>query len=276
MSRIEVTKNRSGMGCGWILSVPLILIGTLVCFGGVFVVSMASEASDRGARQSDTYIEPVENIESARLEIVMEAGELRLNSITDTNDLFRANLNWVGEMDYGPIDAEGNVYRIEPDIRHRNPMEQFFSFMNVGANWEEEPLIWDIALNDDVPFSLDVRGSAGLVDLDLRSVTLTELSARASAGALRLMLPEPVQSYNVTVVNNVGQTEITLPPNTAVEVTADVDMGDITITPDLVRVDYDESDEMGESGVWRSADFDEADAVIRITVDNNIGELTIE
>lgn len=276
MSRIQVTRSRSGPGCGWILSVPLLLIGTLLCGGMIFFASIASEASDRGELQQRQYTVEREGVEAAQLDIRMEAGEMRVTGLNDSASLIDADLTWRGDLEAERIDADGHVYRIVQQTTSGDPMQQFFRFINVGANWDEEPIRWEIGLNDSVPFTLDIHNSAGLVDLDLRAVTLDELTARVSAGELRLMLPEPETSYEVNITNNVGSTQITLPPNTAVEIVADIDMGEIHMPTTLIREQNDERNEVGESGVWRSEGFDDAAAVIRIHVEGGMGELIVE
>jgi len=255
---------------------PVFFVGMLFCCGGVVLAGSIAEASDRRARESDFYIEEASGIEEARLEVVMEAGEIRMSALNDSANLFEADLTWIGDLEYSRIDDTEHIYRIAHSNRHQNPLEQFFSFMDVAGNWESEPVIWDIELNDSRSLDLDVRNSAGVIDLDLRTINLSNLFVRGSAGEVTLSLPEPAQSYTVEVVNNVGATQITLPPNANVEIIAGIDAGTIAVSPALVRVEYDENNEVGESGIWRSAGFDAESPTITINYTGGIGELSIE
>jgi len=81
-------------------------------------------------------------------------------------------------------------------------------------------------------------------------------------------------AVNLTIDGDVGEFVIDVPVDAAVRVVAEVDVGDIHVPSNFVRLSSGD-DLIGESGVWETPGFDEAEVRIVIVFNGGVGDLTV-
>lgn len=288
MGRIEVYKNQRMGGCAWLLTIPVLLVGMLACGLAAISVSFASEFTGPEELKTDSYAYPVEGLTSAQITLAMDVADLRLTALDDSAELIEADITYIGDL----RTATAGERDLQLSITQQNPGTRGLSrLLNVLGmlSWEEEVSVpWDVALRPDLPLALRVQGSAGRFTLDASALTLQDTSWQQddagsaalvitlSAGEMTLDLPPTTTGYHVVINHAVGSATINLPPEANVVLVADLDVGNITVNPNLLdSVTVDENDDIGDSGEWRSRDFDPAAPTITLLYTGGMGELIV-
>jgi len=192
-------------------------------------------------------------VESARVEIQMEAGELRLKSGTPKllEAQFAFNVpEWRPVVDYKTSSARGTLAISQPKSQRNG---RFVNAVNE----------WDLNLNAQVPLEVAANLGAGEASLDLGRMNLAGVDVNMGAGELKMDLRgEPKRDYNVQVKGGVGEATIYLPRNVAISATATGGLGEIKIDG-LEKRD----------GVWVNPDRIGAPVTVRVDVKGGIGQI---
>ncbi len=122
-------------------------------------------------------------------------------------------------------------------------------------------------LNPGQTFTLDIRASAAVVDLDLRQLDLTAMNFRLNAGQATLHMPEHPRDVEVLVEARAGDVRIVIPANVAAR---------IRIKADAAMVVVDERRFLRQGAFYVSPDYDQAHYRINLAVDLAAGRLRVE
>lgn len=272
------------------------LIGALIGVGAVaFAVVFVLSAPALGivptgdTLKTETFTEPLGETTSAQIDLELSVGKTTINAISDSNNLFDAELTHLGEIKFNVSGEKQKTI----SLSQRALRFDFFDF-----DWfETEELVWDIGLSPEVPLTLNIDGSVGQSILDLSGLQIEEVEINGDVGETILTLPAMKKTYEVNIDGGVGRFEINLEDGIAVNLTVDGDVGDFTIdVPDqaAVRVDAevdigdlnfpshfdqisgDEDEFLRESGVWETPGFASADTKIFIVFNGGIGSLRVK
>lgn len=209
------------------------------------------------AGPSEHYAKSVElgKFESARLELRMGAGELRMSG---------------GSPKLAEADFDYNVSPWKPrfishisGLRADLKVEQPPSGPFVGDVENK----WEMRLNDQVPWDIVTNLGAGEAHLDLGSVALRNVEVHMGVGQLNLDLRgAPKRSFDVEINGGVGEAQIYLPRGAGISATAHGGIGDISVEGLEKRGDRWTNQE------WlRSA----SGVSIRLTINGGIGSIRI-
>ncbi|HEY46342.1 MAG: hypothetical protein AMJ88_14000 [Anaerolineae bacterium SM23_ 63] len=271
-------------------------IGALIGFGAVaLVLVLVFAGSSLGITPPETefiterFTESIGNATSARVNLNLAVGKTTLDALSDPNTLIDAELTYVGEINF---DVQGDVQKTI-SISHRAPS---FSF-----NWswitdtDLKRAWWDIGLSPEIPLTLNIDGSVGQSTIDLSGLQIEDLDIDGDIGDFQITLPATEKAYdvyinggvgafevilergaavNLTIDGDVGEFVIDVPADAAVRIDADVDIGDVRVPSNFVRLS-DGGDFVGESGVWETPDFDKSDVRIVIVFNGGVGDLTV-
>jgi hypothetical protein len=170
-----------------------------------------------GPTQHDFQTVERDSSELVRVNLIMGAGNLRVDSGTDKLAAadFTYNLaSWKPEMRDTSAAARGSL-----TIRQSESHQP-----HLGKNQYE----WDLRLNREVPLDLTVRFGAGEAHLNVGDLTLRSVDVEMGVGRLDLDLDgRPKQSYNVNVSGGVGEATIHLPAGVGVDAEATGGIGSI-------------------------------------------------
>lgn len=170
-----------------------------------------------GPTQHDFQTVERDSSELVRVNLIMGAGNLRVDSGTDKLAAadFTYNLaSWKPEMRYTSAAGRGSL-----TIRQSESHQP-----HLGKNQYE----WDLRLNREVPLDLTVHFGAGEAHLNVGDLTLRSVDVEMGVGRLDLDLDgRPKQSYNVNVSGGVGEATIHLPAGVGVDAEATGGIGSI-------------------------------------------------
>lgn len=146
---------------------------------------------------------------------------------------------------------------------------------------------WDLGLSPDVPLSLSLTAAAGSSELDLRELSLDELSVDVAAGEATLFLPDG--DYDVEVETSAGTTTVTLPEAGEQTIEVSVSAGSVVLELPAgreARVEVDRAlgdfnnehadlQRTGEDNVWQTAGYEESDEQLTIILNVAVGSATL-
>jgi len=172
-----------------------------------------------GDTKEKTVITPLENADSAEINLKLGAGELKIQA--------------------GTIDAlmsgyfKFNVRRWEPEISyHKTGSKAYLTIeqrRSSGITVRRTRNLWDLQLNNKVLLGLKLRLGAGEADLDLNGLQLKELEIHMGVGSLTLDLSgDRTRNLEGSLQGGVGSGTIYLPKNIGVRVRVDGGIGSVS------------------------------------------------
>lgn len=237
---------------------------------------------------TDTYVEPIGSASSARIDLDLSIGVSTITALSDSNNLFEAEITHIGDIVYS---VSGNQ---EKTIRLRQE-DIDFNFTRIEA-WEENELQWNIGISPDVPLDIDLKGGVGQAKLDFSDLDLTSVSINSGVGDMTVTLPATGSSYeskfevgvgrleirmeqgidaDMRIEGGVGEITIRVPSDVGVHLEGAIGVGDIRVPASYDRLSSDDDRTLGESGVWQSSNYATAEHKLKISFDGGVGDLTI-
>src|SRR5215218_5528750 len=171
-----------------------------------------------GEMQRESKSVDLKNVQSARAQLKMGAGELNITGGADQlmeGDFSYNVADWKPKVSYDVSGEEGEL------VVKQGSAEG----VRLGADARNE---WDIRLNDEVPTDLIVKMGAGESDLDLDSLTLTGVDLQMGAGKTTVDLTgDYAQSFDASIQGGVGEATVLLPSDVGVKAKAEGGLGKI-------------------------------------------------
>jgi uncharacterized protein DUF2154 len=211
------------------------------------------ESRATGETRHETNAVDLGAVETAQVDIRMEAGELRLKG--GASKLLEAEFafnvpEWRPVVDY-KADASRGMLSVSQPKSSRNG--RFVNAVNE----------WDLKLNSQLPVAVTANLGAGEATMDLGQMNLSGVDVNIGAGELKMDLRgDPKKSYDVQVKGGVGQATIYLPRNVGISATATGGLGEIKIDG-LEKRD----------GVWVNPERVGAPVTVRVDVKGGVGEI---
>lgn len=190
----------------------VLVLFAAACFPGCVVETA------RGPVRRETRVIPRDTSETARVDLRMGAGELRVNG--GAEDLMDAVFNY-------------NVPTWQPQVRYRSfagradlTIRQPEGFERLGNSKYD----WDLRLNNEIPMDLLIHFGAGEARLNLGSLNLRSIQVDMGVGEINLDLRgAPRRDYDVRIRGGVGEATIHLPPDAGIYAIAEGGIGDIKV-----------------------------------------------
>jgi hypothetical protein len=205
-----------------------------------------------GETRNETLSFDLGNSKSARVDIRMGAGELRVNSGTPKlmTGTFAYNVpEWKPVVDYKA--GSGELMLSQPGY---------------SASFGNSVNKWDVTLNSDVPLEIIGHLGAGEANLELGTMNLSRVELTIGAGEMNVDLRgEPKRDYTVQIRGGVGETTVQLPKDVAISATATKGIGDISIEGLEQR-----------DGVWVNPDRIGAPVTVRLDVKGGVGQINLK
>lgn len=197
----------------------------------------------------------LENAETARVEILMGAGRLKIAGGAES--LLLAHLRYSH-----PGVAPDILYRVKGSGLGVLDIEQEeYSKYKVPENYRNE---WDLALNSEVPLALFVTLGAGESDLNVGELNLKSFTMQMGVGESTLHLEDySGEDLTLDIQGGVGELTLYLPAESRVEVDVRGGLGEIN-SFGLIR----------EDGHYVSGGSD-LDTSIKIEIRAGIGQLNL-
>ncbi len=192
------------------------MIRQMLLISGMAVLAGCSTNVVTGPPQHEKKILDLDKSELTRVDLKIDAGELRVSG--GSPKLMEADFDyntpgWNPKVDYHSTGARSDI-----------EISQGPGAVPHGKNE------WDLKFNDSVQMDFVVRMGAGEAHLNLGSLNLRSVSMDLGAGEVDMDLRgNPKRSYDVRVQGGVGQATIHLPSNVGVSATASGGLGDINV-----------------------------------------------
>jgi N-terminal domain of toast_rack, DUF2154 len=193
----------------------LLLAGVVGLTGALCLTACGIERTGPSRHESQSIERDDSQVVHANID--MGAGTLRVAGGTAklaTADFNYNMASWKPEVRYSSVAGRGSLTVGQPG--HGNS-----SRGNVVNDW-------DVSLNQDIPFEVEVHLGAGEAHLNLGTLTLRKVDVEMGAGELDLDLRgTPKTSYEVRVQGGVGEATIRLPSSVGVEAKAMGGIGEV-------------------------------------------------
>lgn len=245
---------------------------------------------------TSSYVEAREDATAVYVELNLSVANTKVSALTESDDLFTAEVTHIGKLDYRVEgEARKSIYLGEEDSQD-NVLFGGAEFLGRIFGVDDESLTWDIGLSPDVPVTLDINGGVGNSEFDLSGLQIENFVVNGGVGNIRADLPAMEDSYNATINSGTGEISITLaadsalnlninggvgnviidvPEGAAVQVVGQSGVGNIQVPENFQRVDGDDDNFLGSSGIWETRDFNEASRRITIQYSGGVGNLTV-
>ncbi len=258
------------------LALVLVLVGPEMGFAPAMSVT------------TDTIAEPLGTAETARIDLDLSLGKSSITALEDSTNLLEAEITHLGELDFSVRGDREKIIRVS-EKEH-----------NLGFDWfdlfEDQNLHWDVSLSPEIPLNVNIDGGVGESDLDFSQLEIINLTVDSGVGDMTITLPATGSKYEVDVEVGVGRVELRLedgidatieisggvgdtiivvPAGVGVKLTGDIGVGDINVPGSYSHISTDEDRVVGESGVWESANYDDAAHRVTITFNGGVGNLTL-
>jgi len=269
--QVQVKKGKNNNGCLWIIvaAVFLVCFVPILCVGLITAALVTGVVSDVDLEET-SFSEAFNDAESARIEISTGVGEINIDSLGDSNNLFEGDITYFGEIDFTAGGGADRVVRLE-QLNVEENIFGVFDVFNIVTNSEE--VAWNIGLAPEVPITLDIESGIEDSTLNLDGLNLNAFAGNFGLGDISITLPQPEQSYTVDLNAGVGNIIIMLPEGAAVRLEANQGIGNLNVER-LQEVSSEESP-VGNIGVWETEGFGNADTGITITINGGLGDITI-
>ena len=213
-----------------------------------------------GLPQADTQTIAANGASSARVELTLGAGELKLSALQPSDgssDLAEAAFTyniagWTPTVTYNVNQGHGNLIIAQPNATTVLPQ---------NIRYE-----WDVKLNKTIPLDLKLNMGAGRATLDLRGLTLNAVDIDVGAGDLQMDLSGAwAQSASITIESGVGQVTLRLPKDVGVRVEATAGLGRVNATG------------LSQNGdAYVNDAYATSDVVLTIGVEDGVGQVNLE
>ncbi|MHB0859531.1 MAG: toast rack family protein [Anaerolineae bacterium] len=211
-----------------------------------------------GALRTESQTIRPDGASSARIQLQMAAGELRVSPGADAlvDAVFTYNVDsWRPEVTYSVRDEVGTLSIQQPSESNNLPSTSMGTMRNE----------WDLRLDGDVPMDLKIQLGAGRSNLRLGGMRLESLDVQTGAGEVNLDLTGRwTNDLVANVRGGVGQVTVRLPRDVGVRVDARGGLGQITATGLEQNGNIYVNDALGESPVTLS-----------LSIEGGIGEINL-
>jgi hypothetical protein len=206
-----------------------------------------------GRMEHETKAVELGKFESARLEIRMGVGELRLSG--GSPKLAEADFDY-NVPSWKPM-FTSHTSGLRADVRVEQP--------GGGSSFGDVEYKWGMHLNDEVPWDIVTNLGAGEAHLDLGSVALRRIEVHMGVGELNLDLRgKPKRSFDVEINGGVGQAMVYLPKSADITAIAHGGIGEISV---------DGLEKHG--GRWISSAPERSPVYIHLTANGGVGSIRI-
>jgi DNA-binding MarR family transcriptional regulator len=224
-------------------------IARLRADANIRMIAEAKIQTGKSSKAERTFSAPLDHHSAARLELSSGPGDLKLNSLRDATELYRAHFRHT----IPTVRVQENEVAIQ--YRHRTLF---------GREGGEA----DIALNPLVPWDLQLQTGPGSILAELRGLKLRGLALASGASKIVMNLPAPKGQVDVRVEG--GMSDIMIRRPSGVPVRVELRGGTSRFSLDRQRAVNVQEDVRESSGYGRAADS------YRIAIEGGASKISVE
>lgn len=253
--------GRSALGA--VLSALLALALVAAIAAGAFFADQLpflSRYTGSGKWQTAQVEHPLGSLEAAEVYIDWSSPPGRLYALEGDDFLIEGDLTYLGELVFD-VKEGGSTADVTLDSRWTG------SWSGLGPGPDA---VWEIGLTPEIPLDITLDSGSGSCDFDLSGLIVEDLFLDSGSGSIRLTLPGE-QSFRFELDGGSGSLRIDIPEDTGVRVRLDSGSGSFNPGSEFILV----SGERRGDGVWESKNYDAAEFIIEMTVDQGSGSITL-
>lgn len=238
----------------------------------------------------ETFTEPLGSARSASVTLNLSGDPNRVYALEDSNDLFVADLNYIGEMQVDVNGSEEKNVTLDENRGTRWGIQIFNDLSDQNRPWE-------IGLSPRVPLRLRIDTGSGNSTFDLTGLSLESLRLETGSGDSQLTLPDGNQRFLFDYNGGSGNLNVKAPEEATFEMGLNGGSGNINIDlPDgagvrvVVRDDGSgalrlpdgfervggNGDNDNNEGTWENEAYETAEFPVTIIVeDQGSGDIVI-
>ncbi len=226
----------------------------LLALAGVVGAAVAIEwPFAKPTTYTTSFSEPLDGLESARVEVDFGAGKLLLGSLPESSE----NLAEGQFGGSGKVDATVKRRGSEATLKLSRTSGSFLW----GA--EEE---WNVNLSRRVAIDLDLDTGASNVELDLTDLRVEKFTLNAGASKLHVRFSKAAGATDATVKAGAADLDLVVPEGVAAR---------ISIDAVLANVNVDETRFPKKGDRYESPGFDTAQNKLTLEIDSGVARITI-
>lgn len=233
----------------------------------------------------DTFSEPLEGAESARISLSNSVGTMTVSALNDSTDLITVDTAHVGHVQFA---ATGSTQK-SITLRYEDEGSTNITFFPFFFSGPEGDMYTRVGIAPTVPVELDVSTGVGSSTIDLTGVNVNGVNLNIGVGDATVTLPAADGTYDVNITGGVGAGHITvlqgavvtlnvtggvggmsidLPDEAPIRVTASGGLGGVDVPSWLESVRDDRDNRVYETSAYASASESER---IEVNISGGIG-----
>lgn len=181
------------------------------------VVVMIGVGAAAAQQQSDTFSDPLGDVESAQIFISALTANFNIAPLSDSDNLLEADVTYGGEVAF---DTSGSAERLI--ILSERPRGIIRGAGNASFDW-------NILLNPTIPLALSLDAQFSTATLDLSQLMLTRFSYEARSGSAAVLLPATPDPLPVAVDAGLGTLALTLPDGGQADLSVNMAAGELAL-----------------------------------------------
>jgi DUF4097 and DUF4098 domain-containing protein YvlB len=205
-------KNRSWLGSLFSLALGLAVVAFFV---------LAPTYIEPAAGKDfivETFIEPLDGAESARVTLDFDRGTLEVFPLIDSANLADVEVTHNQDLDFNVTGSDRRSILVKLDS---GPSWGFVDFL------EEQQIVGQVGLTPDLPIELSVDVGGGNAELDLEGLNLSDLEVNSGSGSIDLI--HPGSSLHADLGAGSGSIDIVTLSGSELDLKAEVGSGRISL-----------------------------------------------
>jgi hypothetical protein len=230
-------------------------------FPGILIIIglwlLVGSSAFRQTMETRSLTVPADGCTNASIQLNHGAGEINLISMDGNANLLKGTFK-------GGVDEKINQYGSSATLKLSVPENEWWGFPSGSANGG---FAWDIQLNRDTAYALEVNTGASKIRLDMHDLIITDLKMSSGANDMDVTLPEQAGKTNCRFEFGSARLEVHVPQNVAAQ---------IKLTGALLDTNEIDPARFPKSGdLFRSPNYDSAPNTVDIIIEAGLGKVVI-
>jgi hypothetical protein len=247
-----------GGSTGW-RAVMSALLG-LALVGGILWILIAQPAIPglnfgASSLQTTTISEPLDGVESARIDLSFGAGTSKVYALSDSNNLIEGQLQTYSSPNFS-VSTSNDRATI---VLGPGPVSVPMIFPSVSEE------TWNVGLNSSATYQLDLNVGVGQSTIDLTKLDISGGEIDGGVGTSELYLPGDGK-YRLAINGGVGTIRIYVPSDLAVRAEVNGGLGSFNRLPEMQEVRDD---------VYETPGFSSAEDAVTLIIDGGVGSISM-
>lgn len=246
-------------------------------------------AAPTSEQQLDRYTEPLEEANSALVNLDLSVHPTRIFALEDSEDLIDAEINHFGIIRFSTTGEQKKTVYLS---QQNEGLWWNFGWELLSRPASIQP--WEIGLSPRIPLDLVVDAATARTEVDLSELQLHSLDLDGGTGNMEIDLPEDGDRFDINLDMSTGNVTLRVPKTSSFDLEVDGSTGNLIVDiADGVGVEVEVKDggvgslrlgsgftkvregDDDDEGVWQNAAYATTSTPVRITLDISTGNIEL-